>query len=201
MALNAATSNAYDITHAEIMFAALARARGNAPQAVAHALAGRRAAEMHVLVAFHFYGIALEAAARVDAGEMHAGTLLATTALGTVETLQGCEYGLEIRLLCAEALSRAGSPQAREARQKAVDYALAVITTIRDVRLRRCFANRRAVASLFERPSVPQSAQSSPLADVSSVRATAMASAESNPSGTVATLSAPVLGASREETR
>ena len=39
--------------------------------------------------AFHFYAMAIEAAARVDLGEMHAATLVATTALGAVENLQG----------------------------------------------------------------------------------------------------------------
>ena len=71
-----------------------------------------RAAEAQALVSYHFYALAIEAAARVDLGEMHAATLLATTALGAVETLQGCEYGLEIRALSADALKRAGSPQA-----------------------------------------------------------------------------------------
>jgi eukaryotic-like serine/threonine-protein kinase len=115
----------------------------------------RRAAEQHVLVAFHFYALALEAAARVDAGEMHAATLMATTALGTVQQLQGCEYGLEIRVLCADALKRAASPQAAFAHQGAVDYATALMNTIRDPRLRRRFAARPMVASLFEVTPVP----------------------------------------------
>ncbi len=104
---------------------------------------------------FHFYGMAVEAAARVDAGEMHAGTLLATTALGAVETIQGCEYGLEIRVLCADALKRAGSPQAPLAHQRAVDHAHALMNGIRDARLRRMFVKRPIVASLFDTTPAP----------------------------------------------
>ncbi len=104
---------------------------------------------------FHFYGMAVEAAARVDAGEMHAGTLLATTALGAVETIQGCEYGLEIRVLCADALKRAGSPQAPLAHQRAVDHAHALMNGIRDPRLRRLFVKRPIVAALFDTTPAP----------------------------------------------
>jgi eukaryotic-like serine/threonine-protein kinase len=154
-ALNAATGNAYDITHAAVAAAALARCRRDAKAAIHHATVARRAAESHVLVSFHFYALALEAAARVDAGEMHAATLAATTALGTVQQLQGCEYGLEIRVLCADALKRAASPQAGFAHEAAVDYATALMNAIRDPRLRRRFSERPMVAGLFEVTPVP----------------------------------------------
>ena len=154
-ALNSATNAAYEVTHAAVAAAALARARRDARSAIQYAMEARRAAEQHVLVAFHFYAIALEAAARVDVGEMHAATLMATTALGTVQQLQGCEYGLEIRVLCADTLKRAASPQAGFAWQQAVDYATALTNTIRDPRLRRRFAERPIVAALFERTPVP----------------------------------------------
>jgi serine/threonine protein kinase/tetratricopeptide (TPR) repeat protein len=154
-ALTAVTSNAYDITHHGIMSAILKRARREPQEAAERALAARRQAEQQALVAFHFYGLAIESAARVDLGEMHSATLLATTALGAVQTLQGCEYGLEIRVLCADALKRAGSPQAPAARQLAVDYAVAVMNTIRDGRLRRRFAERPIVAALFDATPVP----------------------------------------------
>ena len=91
----------------------------------------------------------------VDAGEVHSATLLATTALGAVETLQGTEYGLEIRTLCADALKRAGSPQAATTRQRTVDYATALMETIRDARLRRCFSERPMVAALFDATPSP----------------------------------------------
>ncbi len=149
------TGNAYDITHAAVVGAALARYRRDAPMAIHNALSARRAAEHQALVAYHFYAMAVEAAARVDAGEVHAATLLATTALGAVEALQGCEYGLEIRVLCADALKRAASPQAPQARQRAVDYAAALVGTIRDPRLKRRFAERPLVTTLFDDTPMP----------------------------------------------
>ena len=155
-ALAESTGNAYDITHAAVVGGALARYRRDAPMAIHNALSARRSAEHQALVAYHFYAMAVEAAARVDAGEVHAATLLATTALGAVEALQGCEYGLEIRVLCADALKRAASPQAPQARQRAVDYAAALVGTIRDVRLKRRFAERPLVATLFDDTPMPE---------------------------------------------
>ncbi len=155
-ALTQATGNAYDITHAAVVGAALARYRRDAPMAIHNALSARRSAEHQALVAYHFYAMAVEAAARVDAGEVHAATLLATTALGAVEALQGCEYGLEVRVLCADALKRAASPQAPQARQRAVDYAAALVGTIRDARLKRRFAERPLVTTLFDDTPMPE---------------------------------------------
>jgi tetratricopeptide (TPR) repeat protein len=147
-ALNAATGNRYDSTYERVVRAALSRARNEPKSAIAYAAEARREAEHQALVSFQFYGLALEAAARVDAGETHAATLLATTALGSVENLQGCEYGLEIRVLCADALARAGSPQAAQATERAINHASALLGSIRDRRLRRLFARRPMVASL-----------------------------------------------------
>ncbi|MBS2015359.1 MAG: protein kinase [Deltaproteobacteria bacterium] len=152
------SGNAYDITHADVVSAALARYRRDAKSAIERALSARRSAEAQALVAYHFYAFAVEAAARVDAGEVHAATLLATTALGAVEALQGCEYGLEIRVLCADALKRAASPQAPAARQRAVDYAGALVATIRDPRLKRRFSERPLVTTLFDSTPMPQPA-------------------------------------------
>jgi serine/threonine protein kinase/predicted ATPase len=154
-ALTAVTGNAYDRTHESVVRAQLSRARREPNEAVHHALAARHNAENMALVAFHFFAMAIEAAARVDLGEMHSATLLATTALGAVENLQGCEYGLEVRSLCADALKRAGSPQAPGAHQRAVDYANALVRTVRDPRLRRLFPNRPINAGLFETTPVP----------------------------------------------
>jgi serine/threonine protein kinase/tetratricopeptide (TPR) repeat protein len=150
-----ATGNAYDMTHGAVVGAAVARYRRDVPQAIRLALTARRSAEQQALVAYHFYAFAVEAAARVDAGEVHAATLLATTALGAVETLQGCEYGLEIRVLCADALKLAGSPQAPFARQKAVDYAGTLVGLIRDLRLKRLFSERPLVTTLFDTTPMP----------------------------------------------
>ncbi len=152
-ALNAATENAYDKTHESVVRSLFARARHEPQEAIEHALAARHSAETKALVAFHFYSMAIEAAARVDLGETHAATLVATTALGAVENLQGCEYGLEIRALCADALERAGSPQAPHARQRAVDYATALAGTVRDPRLRRLFPQRPVNGAILEPPA------------------------------------------------
>ncbi len=155
-ALTAVTGNAYDRTHESVVRAQLARARRKPSEAVHHALDARKNAESMALVAFHFFAMAIEATARVDLGEMHAATLIATTALGAVENLQGCEYGLDIRSLCADALKRAGSPQAPEAHQRAVDHANALRGTIRDPRLRKLFPSRPVNAALFETTPVPR---------------------------------------------
>ena len=160
-ALIAATENAYDRTHESIVRASFARTMRRPEEAVVHAIFARRAAEQQALVSYHFYALALEAEARVDLGEMHSATLLATTALGAVETLQGCEYGLEIRVLGGDALKRSGSPQAPQARQRAVDYAVALMNTIRDARLRKLFPQRPLIAALFDATPVPSSALSS----------------------------------------
>ncbi|MDB4943013.1 MAG: Serine/threonine protein kinase [Labilithrix sp.] len=160
MSIVAVTGNTYDQTHAEVLAAAVARYRRDASLALQYAGQARRSAEQQALVSFHFYAFAIEAAARVDAGEVHAATLLATTALGAVEALQGCEYGLEIRVLCADALKRAASPQAPAARQKAVDYAAALMIAIRDSRLKRCFSERPLVTTLFDSTPMPHAAAS-----------------------------------------
>jgi serine/threonine protein kinase/tetratricopeptide (TPR) repeat protein len=154
-ALTAATGNAYDRTHESVVRAMISRARREPVEAVHHALEARRDAESMALVAFHFYATAIEASSRVDVGEMHAAMLLATTAIGAVENLQGCEYGLEIRALCADALKRAGSPQAPYAHQRAVDFAGSLLATIRDSRLRKLFPQRPMNAALFETTPVP----------------------------------------------
>ena len=144
-----ATENAYDQAYAHVVRATLARAERRPDDAVEHAILARRDAESMALVAFHFYAMVTEAAARVDRGEMHTAMFLATTALGAVENLQGCEYGLEVRVLCADALTRAGSPQAPSAAQRAIDYAYALMDTVRDARLRTLFPRRPLNAALF----------------------------------------------------
>jgi eukaryotic-like serine/threonine-protein kinase len=154
-ALNEATHNAYDKCHELLTRALLAREKRDARAAINHALEARHAAESQALVSFHFYALAIEAAARVDAGEMHSANLLATTALGAVENLQGCEYGLDIRVLCADALKRAGSPQAPQAHQRAVDHAAAQLASIRDPRFRRLFVQRPVIAALLDATPIP----------------------------------------------
>jgi hypothetical protein len=116
-----------------------------------HAFDARQVAEAQAYVAFHFYAMAIEAAARVDIGEQHTGILLATTAMGAIETIQGSEYGLETRMLCCAALATAGSPQATELRRRAGGYARELHDLIRDPELRQTFGSRRIVAPLLAR--------------------------------------------------
>ena len=147
-ALTQVTGSAYDAVHEKILRALLARAASDPGGAVMYAFDARQAAEAQAYVAFHFYAMAVEAAARVDIGELHTGILLATTALGAIETIQGSEYGLATRGLCVEALENAGSPQAKELRGRAVAHVSALTGGIRDMELRRLFLQRPFVKKL-----------------------------------------------------
>jgi hypothetical protein len=82
--------------------------------------------------------MAIEACARVEMGEQHTGILLATTAMGAIETLQGSEYGLQTRVVCWDALKKAGSPQADEK----------LFGNIRDPGFQRSFMKRQMVADV-----------------------------------------------------
>jgi eukaryotic-like serine/threonine-protein kinase len=148
-ALTAVSGNAYDSVHEKIVRALLSRATGDASAAVMHAFDGRQAAEGQAYVACMFYAMAIEAAARAEIGEHHTGILLATTAMGALETVQGSEYGLETRSLCCETLRRAGSPQADEMAARAAAHARRLADSIRDPGLRRMFLGRRVVRSLL----------------------------------------------------
>jgi len=154
-ALTQVTGSAYDSIHEKILRAVLARIDGDSSTAVMKAFDARQAAEAQAYVAFHFYAMAVEAVARVEVGEVHTGILLATTAMGAIETLQGSEYGLQTRSLCCEALRRAGSPQADEMRTRAGKYASALLEGIRDRQFRAMFVNRIPVAEVLseQRPS------------------------------------------------
>ncbi|MEZ4233529.1 MAG: protein kinase [Polyangiaceae bacterium] len=148
-ALTAVTSSAYDSVHEKILRALLARRTGDSGAAVMHAFDARQAAEAQAYVAFHFYAMAVEAAARVDIGEQHTGILLATTAMGAIGTVQGSEYGLETRALCCEALRKAGSPQASELQKRAAEYTLELMGFIRDKAARKTFRRRGIVVELL----------------------------------------------------
>lgn len=148
-ALSAGTGSTYDIVHEKIVRALLARRIGDTKEAVLYAFEARQTAEAQAYVAFHFYAMALEALSRVEVGEHHTGILLATTAMGAIETVQGSEYGLETRSLCVEALQLAGSPQATDMRNRAGAFALRLLDNVRDPELRASFAARPIVASLL----------------------------------------------------
>jgi tetratricopeptide (TPR) repeat protein len=154
-ALTAVTGSAFDSVHEKILRALMARHQKDAPRAVMYAFDARQAAEAQAYVAFHFYAMAIEARARVDMGENHTGILLATTAMGAIETLQGSEYGLPTRALCCEALARAGSPQAFEIRERARAYVQRLVEHIRDPIFRELFLQRRVVQEILENTPAP----------------------------------------------
>jgi serine/threonine protein kinase/tetratricopeptide (TPR) repeat protein len=151
-ALTAVTGSAYDSVHEKLLRALLARMRGDHSRAVMFAFDARQAAEAQAYVAFHFYAMAIEARARVDMGEEHTGILLATTAMGAIDTLQGSEYGLATRALGCEALRVARSPQAEEMRERAARYARSLLEHIRDPLFRRTFVERRVVQAVLTPP-------------------------------------------------
>jgi tetratricopeptide (TPR) repeat protein len=144
-ALIQVTESRYDATHERLLRALLAYAVGDNREAVQRASEARRAAETQAYASFQFYAMALEAAGRVEIGELHTGILLATTAIGAVEALQGSEYSLEVRALCCQALDKAGSPQAAEMRRRASKHAQATADRLRDPHLWQSFMNRPPV--------------------------------------------------------
>jgi hypothetical protein len=148
-ALTAVTGSAYDAVHEKILRALLARNAGDSGAAVMHAFDARQVAEAQAYVAFHFYAMAVEARARVDIGEHHTGILLATTASGAIETIQGSEYGLETRALCSEALEAARSPQAPEMRERAARHARKILDSIRASDFKKAFSRRAVVVFLL----------------------------------------------------
>jgi tetratricopeptide (TPR) repeat protein len=148
-ALIQVTESRYDATHERLLRALLARARGDIHEAVQRAAEARRAAETQAYASFQFYAMAIEAVGRVEIGELHTGILLATTALGAVEALQGSEYSLEVRALCCEALEKAGSPQTAEMRRRAARHAQATADGLRDPHLWQVFMLRPPVVALL----------------------------------------------------
>jgi serine/threonine protein kinase/tetratricopeptide (TPR) repeat protein len=171
-ALNAVSGNAYDAIHERILRALLARAAGEATSGVLQAFDARQAAEAQAYVAYHFHAMAIEAASRVDVGELHTAILLATTVIGALETVPGSEYGLESRALAVETLVRAGSPLAEAMRRRASRHAEALLASIRDPYYRSVFLARPPVRTLLRGrleleggASTPQSPRASLPAD------------------------------------
>lgn len=159
-ALTSVTRSAYDEIHENIVRAQLDRMTGDPKRAIELASEARRSAEGQALVSFHCLATAVEAAARVDLGEVHTGILLATTAIGSVSAVQGSEYGLEVCCMCWEALRRASSPQADEARRVAAARATEIAGHIRDQRLQTLFLNRSIVRRVLA--AAPQRTSSNP---------------------------------------
>ncbi len=147
-ALIAVTGSVYDLALERIVRALLAHGDGDAKAAVGHAAEARRLTESQGLISYHAYATAIEAVARVAAGEVHSGVLLARTALGTVEAIAS-EYGLEVRALSCEALRRGAPQSAREASLRAVAHVRKVLGYIRDPRLAALFLRRPIVERIL----------------------------------------------------
>ncbi|HOU94124.1 MAG TPA: tetratricopeptide repeat protein, partial [Polyangiaceae bacterium] len=158
--LIAVSGSAYDSVHEKIVRALVARASSDASAAVMHAFDARQAAEAQAYVAYHFFAMAIESAARCDIGEQHTGILLATTAIGAMETIQGSEYGLETRAICCEAMQRARSPQAPEMHRRSAAHARRLHAGIHDPHFAALFLKRPVVRYLLggsppEAPAAP----------------------------------------------
>ena len=163
-ALVAVTGSAYDTVHERIVRALLARAEGRPHEAVVHAQAARKLAEPQGLLSYHIHATAIEAAARVDAGENHTGVLLARTALGAIESTSFSEYGIEVRALCIEALRKGSSNGARDALLRAATHVRKVAGYVRDARLRALFLRRPVVERILsEADGSDVSSRSDPL--------------------------------------
>lgn len=143
------SGSAYDAVHANIVRGLLAQAAGEPGAAVVYAHAARQMAEAHAYAGFHFYAMAVEAVVRVEMGEVHTGILLATTAFGALDALQGSEYELETRSLCVRALSVAGSPQLAELRRVARRSVEERLGWVRDPSLAELFLNRPPIQYLM----------------------------------------------------
>ncbi|MBK6513919.1 MAG: protein kinase [Polyangiaceae bacterium] len=154
-ALVAVTGSVYDLVNERIIRACLARLAGDAQTAIAYALEARQTAEAQGLMSFHIYATAVEAAARVDAGESHTGVLLARTAFGAIETCGGSEYGVEVRALCCEAIRRASPSTADDAYQRAAAHVRKIAGHIRDPDLKSAFLSRSIVERILIESGVP----------------------------------------------
>ncbi|WP_437681002.1 serine/threonine-protein kinase [Sorangium sp. So ce131] len=147
-ALIAVTGSVYDMIHERNVRALLARARGDVHGAIANASEARQLAESQGLMSYHAMATAIEASARVEAGEVHSGVLLARTALGAVEA-GSSEYGIEVRDLCCEALQKGAPASAADAYHRAAMHVRQVAGYIRDARLRALFLDRAVVRRLL----------------------------------------------------
>ncbi len=148
-ALVAVTGSVYDSINERIVRALLARTSGDVQGAIGYASEARQVAEAQALISFHIYATAIEAAARVDAGEHHTGALLARTALGAVESIRGSEYGVEVRALACDALRRAAPLSVGDAYERARSHVQKVAGFIRDPELRKCFFARTPVDQIL----------------------------------------------------
>ncbi|MBW2454263.1 MAG: hypothetical protein JRI68_07125, partial [Deltaproteobacteria bacterium] len=156
-ALAKISDNVYDKTHLLIVQALIAHHEGEEIAASAHAAEARQLAEGQALVSYHVYATAIEAAARVNSGDTQSGVLLATTALGAVEGMEGSEYGIEVRSLCADAvisavsnerLATASPTMTADVCRRALDHVDLIAGYVRDPVRRDQFFKRPPVARI-----------------------------------------------------
>jgi predicted ATPase len=160
-ALAAVSGNIYDRIHLLVVQALIALREDDAIASATYAAEARQLAEGQALVSYHVFATAIEAAARVASGDTQAGVMLATTALGAVEAMEGSEYGIHIRALCARAVSDAlggdrlgSSPtMAADVCRRSLAHVDKVAGYIRDPRLRELFFQRPSVKYIVERAS------------------------------------------------
>lgn len=157
-ALSDYVNSSYDAVHAKLLRAEVARRVGNSSMAVVYAFDGRQVAETQAYASLNFYAMALEAKARIEIGEVHTASLLATTTLGAVENLEGSEYALETRLLCLEALEHAKSTQLLGLQNKSATFVRGLADRIRSAALRQTFSSRPIVKALLRHPLGEQAA-------------------------------------------
>ncbi|MCC6524431.1 MAG: protein kinase [Polyangiaceae bacterium] len=160
-ALTAVGGSVYDTCHALILRALIARADGDDEAAAAYAAEARPLAEGQALGSYHVYATAIEAVARVALGNQSAGLLLATTAFGAVEAMEGSEYGLEVRSLCCEAMcaSSLGAAEGedeppamiKDVCQRALGHVDRLASYIRDRAHRALYFKRPPVRAVLER--------------------------------------------------
>lgn len=146
--LSSVTHNGYDAVHEKIVRALIARAHHDPTSAIFCASEARQEAESQALSSFHLYATSIEALSRVEVGEPHTGVLLASTVLGAVDAIPS-EYGLEIRSLAWEALSKANSPSSQGMQARVVHHIHTTAAQIHDPRLRELFLQRPIFQHLF----------------------------------------------------
>ena len=160
-ALATVSGNIYDRIHLRLVGALIARHEGDALKAATLSAEARQLAEGQALVSYHVLATAVEAAARVESGDTQSGVLLATTALGAVEAMEGSEYGILVRSLCCAAVIRAVSRDAfgttptmmADVCRRSLDHVDKISGYIRDPGVRERFFERASVKFIVDHAS------------------------------------------------
>ncbi|MFP6685202.1 MAG: protein kinase [Polyangiaceae bacterium] len=147
----------YDKVHICIVTALCALAREQFEEAVDSAKQATKLAEEQALVSYRVYARAIEASGRAQLGDHVAARTLASSALTTVEELEGSEYGIEVRAMCCSTLSRvtatdsdAPGTVSDEAYERARVYVESLAQHIRKPELLKSFHERPPVRQILE---------------------------------------------------